>query len=208
MAISQLIFEKFNKYLSKSNSVLELGNQTFVSECIQKYQDVLKNYTNRTPVKNYVESFNKNHVSIDITGLDNSLPLDLNTLITNDIGKFDLVTNFGTTEHVEPNQFESFLNIHNFCKINGIMIHEIPVFGHWIGHCKFYYDEIFFYYLSNKNNYEIIEMERINYLGDGDLLFVALRKLSEEFFSEKNELESYIKISNEKIKIPEYWKNK
>ena len=206
MAISQLIFDRFQKYISQSESILELGNQTFVNECITKYSDILKGFNNNTPVKKYVESLNKKHISVDITGFDESIPLDLNLPKIEYLGEFDLVTNFGTTEHVEPNQFEPFLHIHNFCKIGGIMIHEIPVFGHWIGHCKFYYDEEFFYYLANKNKYDILEMSRINYQNDGDLIFVALKKNNKEFMSEKDELENHIKISKEKIKIPEYWK--
>lgn len=206
MAISQLIFEKFDKYISNSNSVLELGNQTFVSECIQKYPEKLKGYNNITPVKNYVESLNKKHVSVDITGLDNSIPMDLNLPTLPYVGEFDLVTNFGTTEHVEPNQYEPFYHIDSFCKIGGIMIHEVPVFGHWVGHCKYYYDESFFNYLSIENNYDILEMERITYQNDGDLIFVAFRKKDKEFKSNKITLESFVKVSTEKIKIPEYWK--
>jgi hypothetical protein len=205
MAISQNIFEKFFSYLEKSDSVLELGNQTFVRECVDKYQDHLLGYTNLTPVKKFVESLSKKHVSIDITGLDGSLALDLNDdeIYIND--KFDLITNFGTTEHVEPNQFQVFKHIHNLCKIDGIMIHEVPVYGHWPNHCRFYYDDNFFIYLSEKNNYDIIDMCRIFYEGAGDLIFVDMKKKSDPFLSEKEELESKIKVSNLQINIPQYW---
>jgi hypothetical protein len=121
------------------------------------------------------------------------------------VGEFDLVTNFGTTEHIEPNQFEPFLHIHNLCKVGGIMIHEVPVFGHWPGHCRYYYDENFFLYLSEKNNYDILEMERINYGSVGDLIFVAMKKNSNSFLSEKKELELNVKVSDMEINIPQYW---
>jgi hypothetical protein len=205
MAISQNIFEKFNHYLDGVDSVLELGNQTFVNECVTKYNTILNGYNHTTPVKKYVESKNKKHVSIDITGLDESLPFDLNSDTILDIGEFDLVTNFGTTEHIEPNQFEPFFHIHNLCKVGGIMIHEVPVFNHWPGHCRYYYDENFFLYLSKKNNYDILEMERINYGSVGDLIFVALKKTNPSFLSEKKELELNIKISETEINIPQYW---
>jgi hypothetical protein len=206
MAISNLVFQKFNSYLERARSILELGNQTFTDECIQQYSDVLHGYTNRTPVKNYCYKLGYQHVSIDITGLDDSLSFDLNKDKTPPIGQFDLVTNFGTTEHVEPNQYEPFLHIHNLCKINGIMIHEVPVFGHWKGHCKYYYDEAFFNYLSTENNYSILEMSRISYKTEGDLIFVALKKHQDSFKISKEDLVSKIKISHSKITIPEYWK--
>lgn len=205
MAISQLSFQSFKQYLEKSDSVLELGNQTFVSECINKFSLELRDFTNLTPVKRYVESLNKKHVSIDITGLDGSLPYDLNNLDLPNIGEFDLVTNFGTTEHIEPNQYEPFKNIHKFCKLNGVMIHEVPAVGGWNGHCKFYYDENFFLQLADENNYEIIELKRNTY-EVGDLLFAALRKAGNDFKSSKSSLESKIHISNIEINIPEYWK--
>jgi hypothetical protein len=206
MAISQQIFNKFNEYLNNAESILELGNQTFVNDCISDYSDELAGYTNSTPVKKYVESKHKKHVSIDITGLDGSMQLDLNLETIPDIGEFDLVTNFGTTEHIEPNQFEPFLHIHNLCKIGGIMIHEVPVFGHWPGHCKYYYDEEFFQYLAKTNKYEILEMQRVTYGSVGDLIFVAMRKKSKPFLSKKLELESTVKSSIAEITIPQYWK--
>ena len=180
MAISQISFSDFKQYVQKSSSILELGNQTFVNECILKFKTELNEFNNLTPVKKYVESLGKTHVSIDITGLDGSLPFDLNNEKISDIGVFDLVTNFGTTEHIEPNQYEPFLHIHNLCKIGGIMLHEVPVKGGWDGHCKFYYDDNFFIELANENNYEILEIKKNNY-DVGDLIFVALQKKNNFF---------------------------
>jgi hypothetical protein len=205
MAISQISFNDFKNYLKKSNSVLELGNQTFVNECISKFKEELIGFNNLTPVKKFVQSFGKTHVSIDITGLDDSLSFDLNNEKIPDIGTFDLVTNFGTTEHIEPNQYEPFLHIHNLCKIDGIMLHEVPVKGGWDGHCKFYYDDNFFIKLASENNYEILEIKKNNY-DVGDLIFVALQKKNNFFNSKKVILESRIHVSSIPTNIPEYWK--
>jgi hypothetical protein len=207
MAISQNIFEKFKYYLNNTKSIVELGNQTFTNECIVKYPTDLNGFTHKTPVKLYCEKIGINHTSIDITGLDNSLAFDLNLPTIPLDNKFDLVTNFGTTEHIEPNQYEPFLHIHNLCSDGGIMIHEVPAVGHWHGHCRFYYDEEFFSFLSEKNNYTILEMFRVNYNGPGDLLFVSLRKNnSNDFMSDKEQLKNKIHISEATIDIPEYWK--
>jgi len=206
MAISEKVFKKFTSYLENISSIIELGNQTFTNECISYWSKDLSGYSNRTPVKKYCEYLELSHTSIDITGLDGSLPYDLNLPTIPLTEKFDLVTNFGTTEHIEPNQYEPFLHIHNLCKEGGLMIHEVPVIGHWIGHCKFYYDEDFFKNLAFVNNYEILEMSRINYPGPGDLLFVVLRKKFNDFISSKNDLENQISISDIEINIPQYWK--
>lgn len=207
MAISALIFNDFNKYLNECNSILELGNQLFTNECLSKYDTFLNGFTNTTPVKKYCENLNKQHVSIDITGYDESLPIDLNNEIISISDQFDLITNFGTTEHIEPNQYEPFLHIHNLCKIGGVMIHEIPVVNHWIGHCRYYYDERFFEKLAKDNNYLILEMKRVSYPNDGDLIFVAMQKTSEKFNSQKEDLEKFIFKTDVAVNIPEYWKN-
>jgi hypothetical protein len=54
------------------------------------------------------------YASIDIDGSPDSLPLDLNydNVPVSARGKFDLVTNFGTTEHV-TNQLNAFKIIHD-----------------------------------------------------------------------------------------------
>jgi hypothetical protein len=42
--------------------------------------------------------------------------------------KFDIVTNFGTTEGI-CNQANMFKNMHDLCNINGIMIGIVPFQG-------------------------------------------------------------------------------
>lgn len=201
MAISEKIFEKFNYYVNKSNSILELGDQSFENECVRKFN--LK----YSIVKDFCEDLKKLHVSIDITGRNRSLIYDLNNEIIDINDVYDLVTNFGTTEHIEPNQYEPFKHIHNLCKIGGDMIHEVPVENNWVGHCKFYYNENFFETLAKENNYDINEMFRINYPNDGDLLFVSLKKQDYDFKINRKLLQSNLIISNISINIPQYWKS-
>ena len=64
----------------------------------------------------------------------------------NESGKADIITNFGTSEHVEyeEGQYNCWLNIHNLLKKDGIMIHALPPFGYWPDHCRYYCDEDFF----------------------------------------------------------------
>jgi hypothetical protein len=59
--------------------------------------------------------------SIDIDGSPGSIPLDLNydEVPTELIGKYDVVTNFGTTEHV-ANQLQSFKIVHDLATPGGL----------------------------------------------------------------------------------------
>jgi hypothetical protein len=56
------------------------------------------------------------------------LNFDGNGIPTEHKGKYSLVTNFGTTEHV-TNQLNAFKVIHDLTMPNGVMIHEVPAQG-------------------------------------------------------------------------------
>lgn len=93
--------------------------------------------------------------AIDIDGSPGSIPLDLNTdsIPENAIGKFHLVTNFGTTEHV-ANQMNAMKVIHELTALNGYMIHELPAQGYF-NHGLVNYNYKFFWMLARSNGYRI-----------------------------------------------------
>jgi SAM-dependent methyltransferase len=98
------------------------------------------------------------HTSIDINGKNGALPLNLDNPVPDRlINKFDVVTNYGTVEHVD-NQYEAFRNIHRLCKNGGLIIHVFPVFGSWPKHCKYYYNEEFAYSLIARCCYNAIDV--------------------------------------------------
>ena len=68
---------------------------------------------------------------------------------------FDIVLNFGTTEHI-VNQLNSFRVMHNAAKVGGIIFHQLPSVG-WINHGYFCYHKLFFSDLASANNYEIVD---------------------------------------------------
>ena len=101
-----------------------------------------------------------NHfISIDLNGRDESRELDLSKNLakhTEDLqGPFNIITNFGTSEHVEG-QYWCFRNIHKFCELGGIIYHKVPRVGNWEDHCPYYFDTEFFEKLALLNGYEII----------------------------------------------------
>lgn len=66
---------------------------------------------------------------------------------------FDIVLNFGTTEHV-INQANSFRVIHDAAKTGGIIYHQLPA-GGFFNHCYFLYTGRFFFDLAGYNEYAL-----------------------------------------------------
>ena len=96
---------------------------------------------------------------IDIDNSPGSIALDLNFDSTPDslTGKFNLVTNFGTTEHT-INQFNAFKIIHELAAPGAIMLHELPASGQ-INHGFFGYQPKFFDGLARSNGYSVLFMD-------------------------------------------------
>lgn len=101
--------------------------------------------------KQYFQSINICHVSIDWNGLDGALKLDLRQPI--DLEPFDMVTNIGTTEHVSD-QPAVWRNIHNLTKVGGVIASLTPLEGDWWWHGE-YYPRPEFFQQFEKNGYEI-----------------------------------------------------
>lgn len=129
--------------------------------------------------KEYFKSRGVDHVSIDINGLDGALPFDLCKQISpspaiggigvQNIGRtFDIVTNFGTVEHLDD-MYMGFKNIHDLCSTGGIMVHALPSLKGWNLHCKKKFDTDFIRLLCEANDYDIIILDRIQYSEYGEL---------------------------------------
>ena len=75
---------------------------------------------------------------LDSNGKDSCLQHDLNLpLPASYFGRYHVVTNFGTTEHVWPTQQQCFRTMHDLCKPGGLITHAIPSVGcqkhgHWL----------------------------------------------------------------------------
>jgi hypothetical protein len=99
------------------------------------------------------------YAAVDIDGSPDSLPLDLNydSAPSESVGKYNLVTNFGTTEHA-ANQINAFKVIHDLTATNGVMIHEVPAQG-FMTHGLVNYNLKFFWALARSNNYQVLHMD-------------------------------------------------
>lgn len=128
-----------------SGSVCELGNQRFTASNDFKSTEEF-----------YKSLGYKRYVALDVNTEMGARVVDLNRPIRGRhydlIGKFDLVTNNGTGEHIF-NQDAVFENVHDLCKVGGTMLHILP-FGPWVNHGFFNYNPILFRDLAKANKYE------------------------------------------------------
>lgn len=147
-------------------NVIELGAQTvhfhdpdFVARFLARVgvaQSSSNFYAGMTG-KEMHQKFGHTYACIDLYDGD-ALPWDLNTIACPPIvaAKYDLVTNFGTTEHV-MDQMNAFRLVHDFTKEGGIMFHIVPIT--MLTHGLFNYTPTFFECLARGNDYEVLEFD-------------------------------------------------
>lgn len=142
-------------------SMLELGDQVINDPNIAEMTG-----------KAYFINRGFEHVSVDINGLHGAVVRDLTRpeQFLDWHGSWDVLTNAGTTEHVEPyeSQYECFAIIHDCLRVGGIAIHLIPdvyerdEHNAWKNHCRYYYSKSFFKLLAKKCGYELLSNTVIN----------------------------------------------
>ena len=84
---------------------------------------------------------------------------DLNIAVP-DIGQFDVVTNFGTVEHVF-NIGEAFGSIHRLLRTGGVSLHAMPSFA-FIDHGFYNVHPCFFFSLASANSYKIVDVQYVD----------------------------------------------
>jgi hypothetical protein len=174
----------------KNIKMLELGDQ------------VIHEKHDRRTGKEYFVKKGFNHTSVDLNGLHGSLIKDLSvpSQFTEWNNYFDIITNAGTTEHVEPykRQWEAFSIIHKCLKPRGIAVHILPEInsrdnnGTWIDHCHYYYSFDFFKKLAKRCDYEIIFHEEFN----GNIVVAYIKNQDNDFTISREELLEKISVRN------------
>jgi hypothetical protein len=111
------------------------------------------------PSRDFWEWLGFQYSAIDIDGSPGAIPLDLNfdAAPAEMRGRHDLVTNYGTTEHV-VNQLNAFRMIHDLTAVGGLMIHNLPSHG-MLTHGLINYTPKFFWMLARSNNYKFRLMD-------------------------------------------------
>jgi hypothetical protein len=184
MGITDFSLLILNKYINEQKTVLELGAQNLYVE----------SYPSAPYADKYYTAKGLEYTCIDLNKENNAIELDLS--IKQNLDKFDIVTDFGTSEHIgidgkhDPKAFYNcWLNKHNACKIGGLIISENPKTGNWIGHGFNYVTENFYRQLAQSNGYEILEIGEhpaMNNITDGWNIYCVLRKTQEKFMTLTN----------------------
>lgn len=177
MGITQQSLNRLTPYLKPHIHMLELGAQ-----------NMYDNGHYGWIAKDYFESINIHHISVDIIEHQGCVQCDLRELHPFN-AKNDIVTNFGTAEHVDGSLYNPFKNIHNACKVDGIMIHENPKTGNWPSHGQHYFTMGFYPEFAMACGYQVVELTEEPAMGnviDGWNVSCVLKKLSDnEFITEE-----------------------
>lgn len=182
MGIIQLPAQRIEELeLPAGFSVCELGNQI--------YHDSDSSY----PAKIWYERLGcGSYASLDLNG-NGTHKIDLNFPIPYDIGEFDLVTDFGTGEHLF-NQAQVFITLHNLCKSCGFIVIDRPM-DSFRDHGFYNIQPTLIEDLAYVNGYELMAMlpyditktrgDRRKYIGRN--LFCIMRKQNNDAFRFPNQ---------------------
>ena len=109
--------------------------------------------------KAYFEALGFEHISIDWNGEHGALKRDLRNPLWPEFGSFSIVSNMGTTEHVN-NQRGVWENIHHLTKPGGVYVGQTPYHDgkSWYWHGDWYPTEPFFESFCALNNWELERM--------------------------------------------------
>ena len=153
--------------------IIELGDQTlnikegdlrFLKEFFTRHgaDGAFEKYKNAVGATVYAANIYRDagfcFFSLDLNEKNESIPIDLNMWpnpeLSPHVNQYDLVLNFGTTEHVS-NQLAAFAILHYLCRPNGIILHHIPMV-HYSSHAMNIVTAKFIEKLVDWNEYEII----------------------------------------------------
>jgi hypothetical protein len=124
---------------------------------------------------------NIEYASIDVCpGLKTDI-IDLNyqRIPKKMLGVFDVVLNFGTTEHIF-NQWNCFEAMHDAATVGGAIYSQLPATG-YLDHGYFCYTPVFFRDLAEANRYEIVDLF-FQFAGTNDLPVLDIDVRSEQAF--------------------------
>jgi len=178
-------------HIKSSIHMAELGNQ----HCKDGHPAVITG-------KEYFESLGHSHTSFDLNGKDGAISIDLSKSIPlKYIDRFNIVTNYGTSEHIDD-QYMVFKNIHDLVCKNGVIVHCMPLSPYWKHHGLYNYSEQFTTEIAGLNNYEIMADQVIKKVKNPlkhDLYLlgsVLIKRNDDRFISEKefNKIKGIIRL--------------
>jgi len=151
--------------------------------------DKVSGGSNGAFVGEFFEKMGARYDSIDIASGYRTTILDLNhqSAPRQFVGTFDLVLNFGTTEHL-LNQYNAFKVMHDSAKVGGYIVNALPCIG-FFDHGYVTYTPRCMFDLAGYNEYEIVGFWYDGPSGKNDL-FAPIRNYSTYFPNLAHTLES------------------
>lgn len=187
MGIRQDALERLEKNLNlisepNGRSMLELGCQNIYAP----------NFEEGFIAQDYWLQLGIEITTWDILACQKAIKMDLRNFIPVE-KQYDIVTNYGTLEHIEGKAndlYTAFLNVHNHCKDDGIMIHELPLIDHWPnneGHWGYHWFSLEWAKLfAEYCKYEVIDsgiQYAMHNYETGGLVHCTWKKTTNEFIS-------------------------
>lgn len=177
MGVTGFSIQLIEKHKKGANNVCELGAQNLYD----------KDYgTNFPYADTYYKAKGMEYTCIDISGENGALVIDLEQP-QKFTGVYDLVTDFGTSEHVRDG-YNMAKIIHDLVKVGGTVIQENPKTGNWTGHGFNYKTKEFYLKLAELCGYEILELGENAAMGnvtDGWNIHCVWKKVKDEKFISK-----------------------
>jgi len=168
--------------------------------------DPVKGGRNEAFVGELFEAAGMHYESFDIAAGYRTTVIDLNhAVLPPELQrKFNLVLNFGTTEHI-LNQLNCFKVIHDATKVGGYIYHSLPAVG-YVDHGYITYTGRCFFDVAGYNDYELVACWFDGPHG-GNSIFDSLRSYSGSFPALKKALEQFDSTDHGRIlrdlKIPD-----
>lgn len=112
--------------------------------------------TNLLPARLLYTALGMDYTCVDVDRRPGSIVLDLNfeSVPAEHKGKYGLVTNHGTSEHI-LNQYNVFKSMHDLARVGALFVHAVPFTVH-LEHGFFNYQPNFFRALARYNGYETL----------------------------------------------------
>lgn len=137
-----------------------------------------------TPAKAHFTKLGVEHTSIDLNGLDGALPLDLrdDLLVGHPEWRsgFDLVTDFGCSEHVDsPGPWPAWKFVYECARTGGAVVQVLPASGNWPKHGYHYVTKQTYWRLEDIGIYRVKHLESFplcNNTVDGWVIQAVLEK--------------------------------
>ena len=140
-----------------------------------------------TTYKSYFRSLGYRHVSVDWNGEFGAIKRDLREPLWDEFGQFDMVTNIGTSEHVDG-QAGFWENIHNLTKVGGLYVGQCPAPNSesWWWHGNHYPTKEFYRQFAKLNGWAIERMGRGNPVPNENL-YIRMRRVEDKVFTMPDE---------------------